>query len=73
MGLVGWVRNLANGMVETMVCGKDENVLAFEAIIKKGPRLGSVREVNKVREFKAPEQGAQQWVEFKILPDGDVS
>ena len=43
--LTGWVRNLPDGDVETMVCGQPADLQAFEAWLWKGPELARVDSV----------------------------
>ncbi|HJP37146.1 MAG: acylphosphatase [Gammaproteobacteria bacterium] len=45
LGLVGWVRNLADGSVEVYACGEAEAIGQFEAWLKTGPRQAKVTEV----------------------------
>lgn len=46
LGLVGWVRNLADGRVEFLVSGSAEDVDAVLAWAHDGPRLARVDEVH---------------------------
>jgi len=46
MGLSGWVRNLADGRVETLVEGEKEIILDLERKLKKGPPLSRVENVH---------------------------
>ena len=45
LGLSGWVRNLASGEVEALVCGAPEAVDAMVAACRRGPQLARVGEV----------------------------
>lgn len=45
MGLSGWVRNLHDGRVETMVEGEKEHIESLVAKLKKGPPLSRVENV----------------------------
>lgn len=47
LGLVGWVRNLANGDVEAHAQGPPEHLSAFEGYLWRGPRWADVRGVNE--------------------------
>jgi acylphosphatase len=51
LGLKGWVRNLADRRVETVVEGNEENIKEFIRWCHKGPPLAIVRgvEVSKQR------------------------
>jgi acylphosphatase len=40
--LTGWVRNLPDGRVEVLACGKPEQVKAFYIWLQKGPELAKV-------------------------------
>lgn len=44
-GVVGWVRNLADGSVEALLCGEEINVHHVEAWLNKGPELATVADV----------------------------
>ena len=55
-------------MVEAVVSGSLESVLALEELLRKGPRFG---EVHEVREVKSTAIEVEQWLEFRILPDGE--
>lgn len=45
LGVVGWVRNRADGSVELEVEGPDDKVAAFLAWCEQGPRPAHVTEV----------------------------
>ena len=45
LGLTGWVRNRADGCVETLVVGDREPLTEFEDRLWDGPPLARVREV----------------------------
>lgn len=42
LGLIGWVRNLEDGRVEALACGRPEVLLEFEAHLRRGPNHGRV-------------------------------
>lgn len=44
-GLTGWVRNLPDGRVETMLYGEENAVRQVESWLSKGPALANVAEV----------------------------
>ncbi len=46
LALVGWVRNLPDGTVETVAAGTDENLNAFAAWLKHGPPGAHVTKVD---------------------------
>lgn len=37
LGITGWVRNLADGRVEVMACGSEEQIELFYAWLEQGP------------------------------------
>ncbi len=44
--VTGWVRNCRDGAVETVACGDDEALLAFQQWLHRGPAYAIVREVS---------------------------
>ena len=44
-GLVGWVRNVANGDVEVMICGPAENIESMIKWLHTGSPMANVKEV----------------------------
>jgi acylphosphatase len=42
LGLRGWVRNLADGRVETVAAGSADDVATFVAQLRQGPAAGQV-------------------------------
>ena len=62
-GLSGWVKNLADGRVESFACGELAQLNAFEQWLNDGPKLARVDAVSKYAE---PCEGASA---FEILPD----
>ncbi len=44
-GVTGWVRNLADGRVEALLCGPANAVRDVEAWLSQGPPLANVAEV----------------------------
>jgi acylphosphatase len=45
LGVCGWVRNLADGRVEALVCGDDVQVDLALAFLRRGPRGAQVDEM----------------------------
>jgi acylphosphatase len=46
MGVIGWVRNLADGGVEVHAQGTAPQLDALESRLREGPRLANVRSVD---------------------------
>lgn len=42
LGLTGWAKNLADGRVETLVCGSDSALAEFRSWLAAGPSLARV-------------------------------
>jgi acylphosphatase len=61
-GLSGWVRNLADGRVQAQVSGTEEELAAFDQVLRRGPS-GSRIEAVTARPC-APEP----WGEFDVRP-----
>ncbi len=62
LGLVGWVRNLPDGRVETLACGSAQQLAAFASWLEHGPRLARVDELERVP------AAAPGVTEFRCLP-----
>jgi acylphosphatase len=64
LGLVGWVRNCADGTVEALLQGEDDSMAALVAWSRRGPRLAHVDEVRDVPvtpAFQRPYTGFEIW------------
>jgi acylphosphatase len=46
LGLVGWVRNMPDGSVETRAQGNERVVAEFVTFLEEGPRAARVRSVD---------------------------
>lgn len=46
LGLVGWVRNEADGSVAALIVGREDTVTTMVERLWRGPRLASVSDVN---------------------------
>lgn len=62
MRLTGWVRNLADGDVETEVQGEENNLKKFIIELKKGP-LGA--RVDSFKSQEIPEKFGEETFEWK--------
>lgn len=60
-GVTGWVRNLADGRVEALLCGDEKSVKQVESWMSQGPELSNVAEL-------ISEQARwQEFAEFSVL------
>lgn len=62
LGVVGWIKNLADGRVEVIAEGEREKVNRLIKLIKKGPRLAEVRHVDV-----SWEEATGEFEEFEIV------
>ena len=46
LGLRGWVRNLPDGSVKTLICGSPEHVKAMQQWLKHGSAYATVSSIN---------------------------
>lgn len=51
LGLNGWVRNVSDGSVESLVDAPEAHHVAFESILREGPRFSDVQLVLVVDEL----------------------
>ena len=63
LALRGWVRNTADGRVETLAAGTEEQLTALHAALQRGSR-GS--RVDKITVQEEPETAANSLQEFQI-------
>jgi len=45
LGISGWVRNMADGGVETCVCGNEPQIAAMKNWLKQGPDCARVEKI----------------------------
>ncbi len=45
IGLQGWVRNLADGRVEAVACGSEQQLATLETWLKQGPPMARVNRI----------------------------
>jgi acylphosphatase len=60
-GIKGWVKNTADGNVEIMATGTEEQLTQFIEWCKKGPRKAKVEDVKQIRKLE------ERFEEFVIL------
>ena len=58
LGLVGWVRNIPDGSVETVVQGPKEKIQELLTLCKKGPFLSEIEDIiveyqEKIEDFSS--------------------
>ncbi len=46
LGLVGWVRNQANGTVEVLACGSESRLRQLEHWLWDGPKFSEVKNID---------------------------
>lgn len=46
LGILGWVRNLPDGRVETLACGGEEQLTAYLSWLEEGPQHANVSRVD---------------------------
>ena len=61
LNLVGFVRNLPNGMVEAIVEGQKDQIQAYYTTLKKGPSFSYVTDVQVCWE-----EAANKFVKFDV-------
>ena len=58
----GWVRNLPDGRVEVQVAGVADQLEAFKAELRRGPRGARVEDIEEERLVQVP-----SWQKFNIV------
>ena len=61
IGVKGWVRNLANGSVEVVACGTEQQLATLETWLNNGPPMAVVNRLKK-----ADWEPTATFTEFKI-------
>ena len=61
LGITGWVRNLPDGRVETLICGDDNALEMMQAWLAKGPSLAKVLDVDVEEIFE------EECFEFEVI------
>lgn len=64
LGLLGWVRNTADGCVEVLACGEPSRLQSLEQKLRQGPELAVVE---RVQSFAAKPPATPG---FFVLPSG---
>ena len=62
MNLGGWVRNLPDGRVESVVTAESEVLVLFESALRSGPSLASVETV------ETAEEPLEEFRSFEVRP-----
>ncbi|MFN3881222.1 MAG: acylphosphatase [Nitrincola lacisaponensis] len=65
-GVLGWVRNLADGRVEALLCGDEINVRHVEAWMSQGPELANVAEL-----LSEEQPWQADYADFQVLEDAE--
>lgn len=56
LGIRGWVKNLPDGRLETVIAGTKEDVEEMVRRMEKGPRMASVSEISELDPPETPDQ-----------------
>ncbi len=65
MGITGWVKNTLDGDVEMVCEGKEEDLASFISLMRKGPSMAQVKDVQvEYEEYKG------EWDDIQIREFG---
>ncbi len=59
LGLVGWVSNTENGMVEVIAEGEKEKIKKIILLCRKGPMLSEVKDISVQWQESPPASGGE--------------
>ena len=68
IGLKGWVRNLSDGRVELLACGRQDRLDTLEKWLETGPEYAKVTNIEVIRE-----SNTELPATFEVRPTGSLS